>query len=146
MPRRSSARVAGDYHTSVFINCPFDEDYRPLFDAIVYTVFRHGLKPRCALEAADGSAVRMDKITQIIAECRWAVHDISRTELNRSGLPRFNMPLELGLFLGARRFGDRMQQRKNCLTLDRQPHRYQAFLSDIAGRTSPRTRLRLSWR
>jgi len=32
-------------------------------------------------------------------------HDISRTELNEHSLPRFNMPLELGLFLGASRFG-----------------------------------------
>ena len=62
-----------------------------------------------------------------------SVQDISRTELNAAGLPRFNMPFELGLFLGAKRFGNAMQRRKTCLVLDREPYRYQAFLSDIAG-------------
>lgn len=43
------------------------------------------------------------------------------------------MPFELGLFLGAKRFGNAVQRRKTCLVLDREPYRYQAFLSDIAG-------------
>jgi hypothetical protein len=43
------------------------------------------------------------------------------------------MPLELGIFLGARKFGDRRQQAKVCLILDRDPYRYQIFCSDIAG-------------
>ena len=49
----------------------------------------------------------------MIADCRYGIHDISRTELDRdSGLPRFNMPLELGIFLGAKRFGAEEQKRK----------------------------------
>jgi len=47
-------------------------------------------------------------------------------------LPRFNMPLELGIFLGAKRFGGRSSQ-KRCLILDRAPYRYQRYISDIAG-------------
>lgn len=43
------------------------------------------------------------------------------------------MPLELGIFLGAKRFGDDVQQEKNCLILDRERFRYQKFCSDIAG-------------
>ena len=43
------------------------------------------------------------------------------------------MPLELGIFLGAKRFGVKEQERKNCLVLDREPYRYQQFISDIAG-------------
>lgn len=73
---------------------------------------------------------RSPALSRIVAG---AIHDISRTELNRSGLPRFNMPLELGLFLGARRFGADAQRRKSCLVLDRQPHRFQEFISDISG-------------
>jgi hypothetical protein len=53
--------------------------------------------------------------------------------LNEENLPRFNMPLELGLFLGAKKFGNPSQRLKKCLILDREPHRYQKFLSDIAG-------------
>jgi hypothetical protein len=43
------------------------------------------------------------------------------------------MPLELGIFLGAREFGRGRQQRKRCLILDREQFRYQAYLSDISG-------------
>ena len=43
------------------------------------------------------------------------------------------MPLELGLFLGARRFGAGPQTTKSCLILDRDRYRYQEFISDIAG-------------
>jgi hypothetical protein len=62
------------------------------------------------------------------------IHDISRTELDSAHkLPRFNMPLELGMFLGAQRFGSGRQKRKNCLILDIERYRYQKFISDIAG-------------
>jgi hypothetical protein len=43
------------------------------------------------------------------------------------------MPLELGLFLGAKRFGTGRQQAKNCLVMDVERYRYQKFISDIAG-------------
>jgi len=71
---------------------------------------------------------------RIIEECRYGIHDICRTELDdRYGLPRFNMPLELGLFLAAKRFGSGTQKSKRCIVLDRQRYRYQRFISDIAG-------------
>ena len=76
---------------------------------------------------------RFEKIARIISECRWGIHDISRTELNANGLPRFNMPLELGIFIGARRFGDRHQRQKSSLILDTEPYRFQQYISDIAG-------------
>jgi len=118
----------------VFINCPFSADYHLHFQAIVYAVVRSGFTPRCARENDDGGEVRMDRICRIIAESRYGIHDISKTEPDPgSGLPRFNMPLELGLFLGARKFGGRTQARKKALILDRDQRRYQAFISDIAG-------------
>ena len=43
------------------------------------------------------------------------------------------MPLELGMFLGAKEYGTGRQREKICLVLDRNPHRYQKFCSDIAG-------------
>jgi hypothetical protein len=89
--------------------------------------------PRSALEIDDASQTRIDKIAALIEKCRWGIHDISRVELNEHGLPRFNMPLELGLFLGAKRFGGAAQRRKSCLVLDADPFRYQKFISDIAG-------------
>ncbi|HEU0054593.1 MAG TPA: hypothetical protein VFQ39_15505 [Longimicrobium sp.] len=122
------------YDSNVFINCPFDEEYQPLFRALVFAVYDCGFVPRCALELDDGSEVRIEKIRRIIDQSRYGLHDISRTEPDGgSGLPRFNMPLELGLFLGAKLFGDERQRVKACVIFDRDRYRYQAFCSDIAG-------------
>ena len=122
------------YNDNVFLNCPFDPAYKRLFDAMVFAVHDCGFVARCALEEEDASQVRIDKIYNIIADCRYGIHDISRTELDEtSGLPRFNMPLELGVFLGAKKFGINEQERKNCLILDKEQYRYQQFISDIAG-------------
>jgi len=122
------------YTRNVFINCPFDEVYQPIFQSIIFTVFDCGYTPRCSLEIEDSSEVRIDKIVKVISECKFGIHDISRTELDKdTNLPRFNMPLELGMFLGAKRFGDDKQGKKSCLILDNTPYRYQSFISDIAG-------------
>lgn len=43
------------------------------------------------------------------------------------------MPLELGLFLGAKRYGGREQKAKRCIVFDRERYRYQRYISDIAG-------------
>jgi hypothetical protein len=43
------------------------------------------------------------------------------------------MPLELGIFLGARRFGTGTHKSKRCIVLDREKYRYQQYISDIAG-------------
>ena len=122
------------YERNVFINCPFDDEFRAVFDAIVFCVMDCGFEPRCALEVTDSGEVRFEKIIRIIRTCQFGIHDLSRTELdNANDLPRFNMPLELGLFLGAKRFGSGKQKQKNCLILDRERYRYQKFVSDIAG-------------
>ncbi len=123
-----------DYNDSIFINCPFDDDYKPIFDAIVFTVVDCGFSAHCALEEEDASQIRIEKIYNIISKCRYGIHDISQTELNpESNLPRFNMPLELGVFLGAKKFGKSKQQKKMCLILDKEQYRYQQFISDISG-------------
>jgi hypothetical protein len=43
------------------------------------------------------------------------------------------MPLELGMFLGAKRYGKGRQREKVALILDRTKYRYQRFISDISG-------------
>lgn len=133
MADRSARSEPARYDQNVFINCPFDDTYLPLFRGLIFAVFACGLRPRCAQEVYDAGEVRIEKIARIVRDCRWGIHDISRTELNSHGLPRFNMPLELGLFLGAGRFGTGVQKRKSCLVLDRQRYRFQEFMSDIAG-------------
>ena len=123
-----------NYSENVFINCPFDAAYKKLFDAIVFAVFDCGFVARCALEEDDGSQIRVRKIIDIISQCRLSIHDLSRVEADKSTkLPRFNMPLELGTFLGAKHFGSWGHKKKACLILDREKYRYQKFISDIAG-------------
>ena len=123
-----------DYGESVFVNCPFDDAYTPLFRALVFAVHDSGFVARCALESDNGGEVRIQKIARIIRECQHGIHDISRTDPDPNiGLPRFNMPLELGMFLGAQLTGTGRQKQKNCLVLDVERWRYRNFCSDIAG-------------
>lgn len=118
----------------VFINCPFDKNYAPVFEALIFAVHACDFVPRSAREIEDSSQTRIDKLYGIIEECRYGVHDLSRTELDRrTRLPRFNMPLELGIFLGAKRFGSKEQKLKRCLVLDVEPYRYMKFASDLSG-------------
>jgi hypothetical protein len=118
----------------VFVNCPFDSEYKAFFNAIVFTVIRSGFVARCALETDNAADNRFDKICQIIKECRYGIHDISRTETDGAPpLPRFNMPLELGLFLGAKKYGGTAHRQKSCIIFDRERFRFQRFISDISG-------------
>lgn len=118
----------------VFVNCPFDKGYKPIFDAIVFAITDLGFVARSAREEDDGGEFRLAKIQRIIEQCKYGVHDISAVKLDRKHkLPRFNKPLELGLFLGCKRYGSKLQRYKVSLIFDSDPHRYQIFVSDIAG-------------
>jgi hypothetical protein len=126
--------VATPYQKNVFINCPFDRNYRPIFHALVFAVHDAGYIARSAQEVRDTGEVRIEKILRLVRESKFGIHDISRTTLDRATrLPRFNMPLELGLFLGAREFGDRRQREKITLVLEREKYSYLKFCSDISG-------------
>jgi hypothetical protein len=118
---------------AVFINCPFDDGFKPIFRAMIFAIISSGYYPRCALDATDGAEIRVSKIAQMIGECDWGIHDLSRVEIGPTGVPRFNMSMELGLHLGARLFGPGRHRRKRALILEAQPHRYDAALSDISG-------------
>jgi hypothetical protein len=100
---------------------------------MVFAIHDSGFFPRSALEYDDAAQNRLEKILDLIEGCRFGIHDLSRTEVSAAGLPRFNMPLELGLFLGCKRFGGEPHPRKACLVLDRDRYRFQRFISDIAG-------------
>lgn len=127
-------RKGAKYSDCVFVNAPFDVRYRPIFNALVFTIHDCGFIARCTLEIEDSSEIRIESITKLIRASQFGIHDISRAGVDRSSrLARFNMPLELGLFLGAKRFGVKKQREKRCLILDTTPYRYQVFCSDIAG-------------
>lgn len=122
------------YEKNVFVNCPFDEEYRPLLKALVFTLVYCGMEPRIASERADSGEVRFLKIVDLIKLSRYSIHDISRMgPLEPNELPRFNMPFELGVDIGVRLASDGALADKKCLILDIERYRYQKALSDIAG-------------
>lgn len=89
---------------------------------------------RSAKELDDSSQMRLEKLYGIIGQCRFSIHDISRTELDsKTNLPRFNMPLELGIDLGAKRYGSPAQRLKRSLIFDSKKHRHLKFISDLSG-------------
>lgn len=127
--------------SSVFINCPFDPTYRPLFEAVVFTVSYCGFAASSALEIVDSGQPRLTKIIDLIAGARFSIHDISRVELDAdTQLPRFNMPIELGIAIGIKHLGTRRLRDHHLLILDGarpdivpEKYRYQGFASDLAG-------------
>jgi hypothetical protein len=122
------------YEDSVFLNVPFDRKYARLADALLFAVHDCGFVARSALEVEDSGQARVEKILDIIEQSKFGIHDISRAGVDRNTkLARFNMPLELGFFLGAKRYGSSNDRQKRCLVLDRDRYRYRNFCSDIAG-------------
>lgn len=122
-----------EYEENVFINCPFDKEYASIFEAIVFAVNDAGFRPKCARERLDSSQVRLKKITELISASRYSIHDLSRTELDHvNALPRFNMPLELGIDLGCKEFHPDCSD-KSLLIFDSEQYRFQRFVSDLSG-------------
>ena len=122
------------FDTNVFINGPFDDDYRQFLRPLLFTVIYVGLEPRIALEEQNSAEHRIEKIVRLVAESRLAIHDLSRIRAQESGeFFRLNMPFELGLDVGARRYGNAGLAQKRCLVIEAERFRYQAALSDIAG-------------
>ncbi len=118
---------------NVFVNVPFDDAYAPLFDALVFAVMACGYRVRCALEADDSGDIRLDKLVALIRESPSSIHDLSRIDLGENDLPRFNMPFELGLAMGAKRFGAQSRRRDRIKIMVEQPYRLPAYLSDLGG-------------
>jgi hypothetical protein len=119
---------------SVFINCPFTDDYKEFFHSIVFTVLSCGFRPRTAMEAGDAGDVRLDKIVRLIVESPYSIHDLSAVELDKKNkLPRFNMPFELGLVIGCKKIAGSQFSRRPVLIMERKSYTTQKCLSDIAG-------------
>ena len=125
-----------EYLNNVFINCPFDTAYHPMFEAIIFAIHDCGFIARCAREEDDSGDIRFQKLIRIIEDCKYGIHDISKADLDvNTNLARFNMPLELGLFMGAQRYSAKEHYNKNkkTLVMDTEQFRYQQFISDLAG-------------
>jgi hypothetical protein len=92
------ARFPKQYRTSVFLNFPYDEQFRDLFLAYVVGVCSFGLTPRTTLEIVGGEQ-RLRRIASLVQSCRFSFHDLSRVEVDsrEPATPRFNMAFEAGL-------------------------------------------------
>ena len=118
---------------SVFINCPFDGDFRPSLDAIVFSTICCGFLPRCAVEAGSSATPRMDRIVEVISSSKYSIHDLSRCSCEGdANLARFNMPLELGVAM-AERFRRSTNEEHDWLLLVPTGHVYKKFISDLSG-------------
>lgn len=127
-------KIDSDYEKNVFINCPFDDDYDLIFNAILFTVHKCGFILRCSKEFEDSSGIRIKNIIQLIKESKYSIHDLSRVTLEgTSRLPRFNMPLELGICIGAIEFGNTKQKNKEYLIIESEKFRFKQFISDLSG-------------
>jgi hypothetical protein len=117
----------------VFINCPFDNDYFPLLKPLLFTVIYIGLTPQIS-ETTDSGDFRLKKISRLMSESKYSIHDISRIEYaGPTSLPRFNMPFECGIDFGLKMSGREGYSDKRILILEREAYRYQKVMSDIAG-------------
>ena len=131
--------LKGDPSKSVFINCPFDPQFAPLFDAILFAAVSCGFLPRSALESGIVSESRMERITAAIFNSKYSIHDLSRcTGEGNERLARFNMPLELGIAMARRYTRTRKSLKHDWLVLVPEGYPHMKFVSDLAGYDPPR--------
>lgn len=136
-PSFGQGELALEPAKSVFINCPFDREYAPLFNAIVFATVCCGFMPRSALESGDVAEPRLARITRAIFDSRYSIHDLSRCGgEGDENLARFNMPLELGMAMAKRFIGG--AEYHDWLVLVPEGHAYGRFISDLAGFDPPK--------
>ena len=122
------------FERSIFLNCPFDDDYAPILQAVCFCVVYLDFHPRLAPENSDNAAGRLDRILDLVRGSKFAIHDLSRCTADTVGeYVRMNMPFELGIDHACRRFGTGELQDKAILILEHARYDSQKALSDIAG-------------
>jgi len=122
------------FQTNVFVNCPFDKEYRDLLRPQLFCILALGFEPRIALERADGAEVRIDKIVELIKDSKFAIHDLSKLRSKKAReYFRLNMPFELGVDYACRLFGGGDFTDKRILVLEEKAHELKKALSDLSG-------------
>jgi hypothetical protein len=122
------------FEQSVFINCPFDPDFDPVLQAMMFCIVHLGLHPRLSREVNNGAQFRLETIQNLIETSKYSIHDLSRCQARENGeFFRLNMPFELGIDFGCRRFGTAEQHSKAFLILEERNYDYLIALSDLRG-------------
>src|SRR4051812_29932794 len=105
------------FQRSVFINVPYDLKYERLFAALIAGIVSLCREPKVVLSDISGD-VRLDRLIRMIRSCRVSLHDLSRTGATRTPagrVPRFNMPIELGIALAIKKAYPRKKYRPYVL-------------------------------
>ncbi len=123
-----------DFETNVFINCPFDDDYTLLLQPLLFTILYLEFNPRIATERSDSGEQRIDKICEMIESSKYSIHDLSRLQSKKKKeFYRLNMPFELGVDYGCRKFANNHHKDKRFLVLEKNRYDYAKAVSDLSG-------------
>ncbi len=128
------SRASASFFKNVFINCPFDSNYVALLRPLLFTILYLGYNPRIASERLDSGEPRIDKITELIQQSKFSIHDLSRIRsLEKDEFYRLNMAFELGIDFGCKLFTEgEATNSKKFLILEKERFRYQKALSDLS--------------
>lgn len=128
------SKARNNFRKNVFINCPFDKQYKSLLRPLLFTIIYFGFTPRLASERSDSLEQRVEKILGLIKESQYSIHDLSRLKSQKEKeFYRLNMPFELGVDYGCRRVSTNRLRNKKCLILEKRQHDIKRALSDLAG-------------
>ena len=112
---------------SVFLNIPYDDQFEDLYLAYIVGLTQLGLNINATFAVPNQG--RLDRIVGLIEGSDVSIHDLSRIELS-SGIPRFNMPLELGLALYR---SHSTNGRRRVFVFEKKAYRMLRSTSDING-------------
>jgi hypothetical protein len=112
---------------SVFLNIPYDDAFEDLYLAYIVGLTQLGLRIHAALAVPNQG--RLATIIKLIEQSKFSIHDLSRVEVSR-GVPRFNMPVELGLALYR---SHTTKGKHRVFIFESRAHRAQRSTSDVSG-------------
>lgn len=109
----------------VFLNIPYDDDFEDLYLAYVVGLTQLGFDVQVTIGVPNDD--RLATIIKLIEQCDVSIHDLSRIEVSKR-IPRFNMPLELGLALYR---SHSCNGRHRVFVFEKKTYRAQKSTSDI---------------
>jgi len=112
---------------SVFLNIPYDSGFEDLYLAYIVGLTQLGLRVNATVAVPNQGC--LETIIKLIEESSISIHDLSRIQISK-GIPRFNMPVELGLALYRSHVTRGMHR---ACVFESKPYRAQRSTSDING-------------
>jgi hypothetical protein len=112
---------------SVFLNIPYDNGFEDLYLAYIVGLMQLCLRVNATLAVPNQG--RLEAIIGLIEKSDYSVHDLSRIEVTK-GIPRFNMPVELGLALYRSHLA---KEKHGVFVFESRRYRAQRSTSDING-------------